>query len=294
MTITILDGGLGQEIVTRTGNATALWSVQALLDCPDTVRQIHADFFTAGAEIATANTYCVLPDRLIPHGLEKRLEELTEIACLQANSARDAHGSGRIAGSLGPLGFSYQPDQCPPADSAAEVYYRVCKAQSDFVDFFLAETMASVEQVKGVLMGTSGFDKPVWVAVTVDDTRGSRLRSGEALTELFPLLSEYDVQALLINCSKPEAVSEGVSILADQPITYAYGAYANGFTGIHKDFNQIGSTVDLLESRTDLDPGSYANFAAKWIADGAKIVGGCCEVGPAHISELRLRFASDL
>lgn len=291
MTITILDGGLGQEIVARTGKATGLWSVQALLDCPDTVRQIHADFFSAGADIATTNTYCVLPDRLVPHDLDKRLEELTEIACSLAVAARDAHGSGRIAGSLGPLGFSYQPDQCPPADSAAEVYYRVCRAQSDFVDFFLAETMASVEQVKGVLMATAGFDKPVWVAVTVDDTNGSRLRSGEALTELFPLLGEYGVQALLINCSKPEAVTEGVSVLAQQPIIY--GAYANGFTGIHKDFNQVGSTVDLLESRTDLDPVSYANFAAKWIADGAKIVGGCCEVGPMHISELRLRFSGD-
>ena len=68
------------------------------------------------------------------------------------------------------------------------------------------------------------------------------------------------------------------------------GAYANGFTGIAADFDKIGATVDSLKARTDLGPEAYAKFAQGWIDAGATLIGGCCEVGPAHIAELARRF----
>ena len=46
----------------------------------------------------------------------------------------------------------------------------------------------------------------------------------------------------------------------------------------------------MLTARQDLGPDAYADFAAKWIAEGATLIGGCCEVGPAHIVELHKRF----
>ncbi|MDG2340771.1 MAG: homocysteine S-methyltransferase family protein, partial [Paracoccaceae bacterium] len=45
-------------------------------------------------------------------------------------------------------------------------------------------------------------------------------------------------------------------------------------------------TVDALEQRKDLGPAEYVEFAMAWIDQGATIIGGCCEVGPAHIIEL--------
>ena len=53
-----------------------------------------------------------------------------------------------------------------------------------------------------------------------------------------------------------------------------------------------GATVDVLQQRKDLDPEAYAGFAAGWVTRGAGIVGGCCEVGPAHIALLAKRFKS--
>ena len=100
MSITVLDGGLGQEIIKRSGEITSLWSVKSLLENPDLVGEVHRDYFNAGAEIATTNTYTVLPDRLMHHGMADQLEALQEIACKQAAHARDAHGSGLVAGSL--------------------------------------------------------------------------------------------------------------------------------------------------------------------------------------------------
>ena len=68
------------------------------------------------------------------------------------------------------------------------------------------------------------------------------------------------------------------------------GAYANGFQPIPEAF-KLGETVDMLTARTDLDPAAYARFAMGWVEAGARIVGGCCEVGPAHIAELARRLA---
>jgi S-methylmethionine-dependent homocysteine/selenocysteine methylase len=77
MTITILDGGMGQELLARsTARATGLWSAQILLDDPDLVRTVHADYLAAGADVITTNSYVLHRDRLAPFGVEDRFEQL--------------------------------------------------------------------------------------------------------------------------------------------------------------------------------------------------------------------------
>ena len=284
----ILDGGMGQELVKRAGKATDLWSMQALLDMPGMVRQVHDEYFAAGAEIATTNTYSILPDRLETKGLGEYLLPMTRSACEMAVAARDTHGSGQVAGSLGPQGFSYQPDKSPPIDQAAEVYADMARLHADYVDFHLLETMSSIDQARGGLMGAGVTGKPVWVSLSVDDADGTKLRSGEALADAVAMLREYNPVVVLINCSLPEAVSQGLPVLAGHGFTL--GAYANGFTGIHSDFNSIDATVDLLKARTDLGPVEYLSFAKSWAEGGASIIGGCCEVGPDHITALSNHF----
>lgn len=284
----ILDGGMGQELVARAGGATDLWSLRALLDAPEWVRDVHDAYFDAGAEVATTNTYMTFPDRLEPKGLGDHLEPLTHKACELAVAARDAHGAGLVAGSMGPLGFSYQPDKAPPAEQAAEVYARMARLHAPYVDVHLLETMASVDQARGGLMGAGVTGKPVWLAVSVDDTDGTKLRSGEPLTDLLPLLAEYAPEVVCINCSLPEAVSQGLPVLARTGGTF--GAYANGFTGIHSNYNSIHATANLLTKRTDLGPDAYLEFAKDWAGIGASVIGGCCEVGPAHIAALSQHF----
>ena len=288
MSITFLDGGMGQELVARAGSSTSLWSVQALLDNPEMVRSVHDEYFLSGADVATTNTYSILPDRLEKHGLTDKLEELQNLACQLAVDARDFNGKGIVAGSLGPQGFSYRPDLAPPANVAAEIYSKLCKIQSNYVDVFIAETMSSINQARGALMGASGFNKPIWLALSVNDKDGTKLRSGENISDILPLLNEYKPAAVLINCSAPEAVSTALPLLRAAKIPI--GGYANGFVEIAKDFNKIGATVDMLKSRSDLNPEEYAHFAKDWINSGATLIGGCCEVGPAHIAELKRKF----
>jgi len=280
---------MGQELLARSSvKPTGLWSTQFLIDMPELVREVHLDYFSAGAEIATTNSYALHRDRLKPFDIEDRLAELNRLACRLAVVARDEHGSGLVAGSIGPTGWSYRPDLAPPAEDAAELFAELARLQEPYVDVVLLETMASVDQARGAAMGASVTGKPVWLAVTVDDEDGSKLRSGEPVTDILPLIAEFNLSALLVNCSTPEAVDRAIPLLTNQDVPI--GAYANGFARITGDFTTQGATVDLLEKRTNLGPEDYANFVDSWIRQGATIVGGCCEVGPAHIAELAGRF----
>ena len=289
MTITILDGGMGQELLTRTGaTPTGLWSTQVMMDHPEAVRGVHDDYFAAGASIATTNTYAIHRDRLDPAGKGDQFDALHLQALKLAAAARDAHGSGKVAGSLGPLGWSYKAEFAPPSDEAAKLYSEIVTLHEPFVDLFILETMAGIDQARGGLMGTDGTSKPVWLAMSVDDEDGTQLRSGEPLADVLPLAEEHGAAAILINCSRPEAVTQGLDILKDAPVPF--GAYANGFTSISDSFKASGATVDRLEVRRDLGPTEYADFAVQWADMGATIIGGCCEVGPAHIAEITKRF----
>lgn len=287
--ITLLDGSIGQELVKRAGKApTPLWSTTVMIDQPDILRDVHAEYFNVGASVATTNTYPVLHDRLVRAGLQDQIETLWAQAVKSAQSARNAHGSGRIAGSIGPLIASYRPDICPSAAEAEELYRDIVDALAPHVDLLLIETMSSVDQADGALRAAMKSGRPVWIAVSVEDFDGSKLRSGENLADLAPVLNRHDTDAILINCSRPEAVSTAVDIVAQ--FGRPFGAYANGFTKIAQGFLKDAPTVDALQERSDLSPAAYADFAMGWIDQGATIVGGCCEVGPDHIAELAARI----
>lgn len=285
MDITLLDGSIGQEIMKRSGDTpTPLWSTRVMIDHPNLLDEIHLEYFKAGATVATTNTYAVLRDRLRMVDIEDQFGLLTENAVKSANQAVALHGSGRVAGSIGPLKASYRPDICPPADEAAAIYAEHVTLMKDHVDLFLLETMSSVDQAKGGLLATVKQDKPVWIGVTVNDDDGTKLRSGENLIDLQPLFDSFPPDAVLVNCSRPEAVTQALDIVSGFGLPF--GAYANGFTRISEGFLQVAPTVDQLTERTDLGPEAYAEFVMHWVDQGATIVGGCCEVGPAHIAEV--------
>jgi S-methylmethionine-dependent homocysteine/selenocysteine methylase len=289
--ITLLDGGMGQELVARSGDTpTPLWATRVMIDHPTLVGQIHADYFAAGATVATTNTYAIHHDRLVHQGLDHLFHSLHLRAAMQAVEARDVHGAGRIAGSLGPLEASYRPDLTPALDVAAAKYAEIATLLAPHVDLFLIETASSIAGAEGALMG-AGQARPVWLSVSVNDKDGSRLRSDEPLTALARLVDTYRPAAILANCSVPEAMGDAMDIL--RGFGLPFGAYANGFTHITDNFKADQPTVDALFRRHDLTPARYADFATGWVAQGATIIGGCCEVGPAHIAALRDRLLAE-
>ncbi len=289
--ITLLDGGMGQELIKRSpAEPTPLWSARVMLDYPELVKAVHLENIRAGARVITVNAYSATRDRLEREGFGDRFEALQRRACELALRARDESGEAvTIAGCLPPLTWSYRPDLVRPATETEPIYAEIAALQAPHVDLFLCETMCAGEEGLGAVRGAASTGKPVWVAWTVDDANGARLRSGETLAEADAMLDGLPVAARLVNCSKPEAVDRAVPGLA--ALGGPVGAYANGFTAIAAPF-EPGTTVERLSAREDLGPEAYAGFAIGWIGQGATIVGGCCEVGPAHIAEIARRLAA--
>ena len=287
--ITLLDGGMGQELLKRSNkDITPLWSTQVMIDEPDIVRDVHIDYISAGARVITLNAYTMTPERLVRDGQIEDFKKLQVAAINAAISARKAAGipEVKIAGCLPPLVATYHAEVTPKYEAMLKSYSKIVAIQAPHVDVFLCETMSSIAEAKAALVAAKESGLPVWVSLTIEDNDRGLLRSGEALSDAVSMLDEFDADAKLLNCSKPEAILASWSKMkSDQGLT---GAYGNGFTSV--DSLKPGGTVKSMQSRTDLGPAAYAEFAMEWVTNGAGLIGGCCEVGPAHIVELSKRL----
>ncbi|MGA0405060.1 MAG: homocysteine S-methyltransferase family protein [bacterium] len=281
---TILDGGMGQELVKRARHKlTPLWSADVLRDHPDLVVDVHRDFIKAGADVITLSSYAATPTRLAKYNRQNEFKALQESAVLAARQAcDDMEQPPLIAGTLPPLPGSYRPSERLTSLSSQEEYLQITEQQYKHVDLFLCETMASIEEacISTSVAMKSGL--PVWTSFTVNETNGSFLRSGELVNEAAKAVLAEGASALLINCSPPEATTQALVELA--PLAETFGAYANGFVTVEP--YQGHATVDVLKSREEINPQTYAEFGKEWLSMGAMILGGCCEIGPEHIAEI--------
>lgn len=295
--ITILDGGMGAELIRR-GSASRdeLWSAQALLEAPDDVIQTHLDFIEAGAQVITTNSYSCVPSYLGKAGLAGEYQRL---AALAGKLARDAVSQTAfpvlVAGSLPPLQESYRADLVPENNDAREVYRNVAEALEPNIDLFICETMSSSREARNAAIeakkAAQSRKLPVYVSWTLNENPGLGLRSGEGIEEAFEAISDLEVDGYLCNCSSPEAIEAGIeqlSLITNKPI----GGYPNRFVRVPD-----GWTLDNEKEvgrREDLDPIAFAQIARRCVEKGATIFGGCCGVGPEHISAISNELNTDL
>jgi len=290
--VTLLDGGLGQELLRRSSRPrTPLWSADVMLNEPELVRDLHVDYIKSGASVVTLNTYSATPERLQRDGAFEHLEALHQSAMSAARQAIEfANVPGvTIAACLPPLVASYRPDVSLPYEETLDTYRRLVALQAPAADLYLCETMASISDALAAATAALERGKPVWLALTVSDEQPEQLRSGEALSDAMDKLAPLGLEAILLNCSHPEAINAAWPVLRGKG--QRIGAYANAFVSV-KDL-QPGGTVEVLQARKDLDPVDYAEHAMGWVNNGASIVGGCCEVGPDHIKALHTRLTRE-
>lgn len=287
-TVTLMDGGTGQELLRRAGgDPTPLWSAQVMIDQPDLVREVHRSYIEAGAGIITSNAYSATRCRLGPAGREHDYERLQTLAATLAVEARGDRDDVLIAGCLSPYGWSYHPELAPPFERLWPQYAESAALQAPHVDIIVCETMGSIDEARAAVTGAATTGKPVWVSWSLRDDDSARLRSGETLRDAIVAVTPLEPAAIMLNCSVPEAFTAAMPALATSPTRF--GASANGFSHIADEFTP-GSVATVLDRRRDLDPVAYADIAMGWVDQGATIVGGCCEIGPEHIAELRRRL----
>lgn len=278
----LLDGGMGRELGFRGVTVPpSIWSAQALIDAPEIVRDIHADYIQAGADIITTNTYCTVPTHLSNAGVAERAEELTRLAGLLAMQARDtASRPALVAGSLGPLFESYRPDLVWPVERSEPIYRDHANWLSDYVDMFICETMSSGTESLAAARAAASTGKPVWVSWNLHPEKAGHLRSGESIAEAQAMLAGIPVTGFLANCCMPESIDAAMSDLVATGAPHI-GGYANTFYPTPDDWTIESSPIERM--RADLDPPAYLAFVESWLAKGANVVGGCCGTRPAHI-----------
>lgn len=286
---TILDGGMGQELIRRGAPRSAeLWSAWAMLEDPALVAGIHADYLAAGCDVLTTNTYSTFADRLEQFDLGGRSDELTRLAgSLAREAAAAADRPVLVAASLPPMRGSYNPGPDATYEELFDEYQITVDQLSDSADLFLCETMGACFEARAATDAARTSGLPVWVAFTLQGAGGHHLLDGTSFAEA---VETIDADAYLLNCCPPEQVTEALPQLrsaTDLPV----GAYANAFHDMPVGWRGRDGH-DLPAGRTDMGAERYAEAARRWVDMGADIVGGCCEIGPGHIARLVAEFAA--
>lgn len=283
--VVVLDGATGTELERRgVPTGLPLWSTHALLDAPEVVSSIHADYVRAGAEVLIANTFRTQRRTLARAGrggqLTQRDAELTALAVeLARGAARSADRRVWVAGSAPPLEDCYRPDLVPDDAALRDEHARHanCVAESG-VDFAMVETMNTLREAHAAAVAAR--EAGLEVVVSFVCWNGAQLLSGEPLAEACARIAALEPLAIGVNCLPPSNVSACLEVLAD--CGAPFGVYAN-----------LGEPEDERGFRRSEDtrPADFAEHASEWVAAGASYVGGCCGTGPGHVHTLAERCA---
>lgn len=292
----VLDGGMGRELARRGAPfRQPEWSALALMEAPETVREVHQAYVASGARVITTNSYALVPFHIGDERFFAEGEGLAALAGQLAREVADAQkGAVQVAGSLPPLFGSYRADLFN-ANKVSELAVPLIRALTPHVDIWLAETMSLIAEPLALKALLPEDGKPFWVSFTLEDEAPGyepALRSGERVADAVTALVAVGVDAILFNCCQPEVIEGALEVARArlQALGRAdirLGAYANAFPPQPKEAT---ANDGLDEIRADLGPLDYLGWAERWRAAGANLIGGCCGIGPEHIQALSSRL----
>ena len=278
--VVILDGGTGTELERRgvPMNADA-WSGAAALGHLDVLEAVHRDYIGAGAEIVTVNSFATSPAMLRAAGLGDRFEEINRASVGAALRAREASGnpSALVAGSVSHMVPPTPPNKAELRDGLGALA-SLLKAEG--CDLILLEMMYHPDRMEAAFEAVAAAGLPVWVGFSArrgDDGGIVSYTSGVDIpfAETVGVLSDYNVAAAGVMHTAADATGEALAILQD---AYDGPLMAYPDSGYFEMPNWRFENV--------LSPDELRRFAEGWISQGARVIGGCCGLSPAHIAAL--------
>ena len=296
----VLDGGLATELEARGIDLDdPLWSARALLEAPEAIEAVHRAYFEAGADVAITATYQATFEGLARRGLDR--EAATEVmlrAIALAERARDAVAAAELAAGGAPVrrlvaasvggwgaaradGSEYRGDYGLSVTELARFHRDRLTLLARHAELVACETIPCLAEARALAEVLGGIpDAAAWVSFTCRDD--AHVRTGEPLEACVDAVADLrQVVAVGVNCVAPryvEALVERIATRTDKPIV----AYPNAGEGYDAPTaNRAGRWTG-----TPVPPEGFADAAKAWIAAGARLVGGCCRTGPAHIRAL--------
>jgi homocysteine S-methyltransferase len=247
------------------------------LSQPDLIRAIHHDYLQAGAEMIETNTFGANAFRLARHSLADKVRDMNRMG---ARLAREAAKSFDVyvAGSVGPLGTRIEPLGKTSFEEARQAFREQIEALAEGgVDLLMLETFGYLEELHQAMLAAKdvGAKLPLVVQVTIDED-GNCLDGSDPET-FAPRIEEWGADVIGCNCSVgPVAMLdaiERVRALTSLPLA------AQPNAGIPRSVE--GRNIYLCS------PEYMASYARKFVAAGARIVGGCCGTTPDHIRVMK-------
>jgi homocysteine S-methyltransferase len=280
----VLDGGLSTELERRGADLRdALWSARVLLDDPELVRAAHLAYFEAGAELAITSSYQASFEGFAARGLDEAAAAgLMRRSVDLAREARDQHGRGYVAASVGPFGAvlgngaEFTGDY-PLGARELGIFHgrRLEVLDGAGADVLAVETIPSIVETSVLARLLDRCRTPAWVSFTCRD--GSSLRDGTPFAEAVSIVAANDrVLAVGVNCTAPQYVGpliETARRVSAKPVV----VYPNRGAVWDAGRKEWSGPVDA-EGIAELVPG--------WHAAGARLIGGCCGTGPDDIAAI--------
>ena len=284
----ILDGGVGQELLARGVKPVSnLWSTTALLkkEYHNILLDCHLDFINAGAEIILTNTFGSRRRRLEENNLLSQFENLNLIALKIAEQAVKKSGKKIIiAGSLPPQNFTYISDLGVDKKLIEKNFHDQAKILNNGVDLFYLDVMSSLEECEIAIQSIKEFNKPFIIGIHFK--KNGLLPSGEMFIDVVKKLNRYNPLAITGSCVSYEDI---ISIKNDfKNLSLPFGFKVNAFKDIPEGWKPDGSNpVIALGKNEDLNLEKFKTISKEFLNFGAKLLGGCCEISPSHISKLQ-------
>src|SRR5215831_158785 len=237
----------------------------------DLVRDVHAEYVRAGADIIETNTFGANVNKLQPYGLEANLREINIKA---ARIAREAAGNrALVAGAIGPLGLRIEPYGPTSFDEAKQMFSDQALALLEGgVDLFVLETFSDISELHQAINAVRELcDLPIVAQVTIQ-MDGNTLFG--ATPDVFTKrIAEWGADVIGLNCGVGPAIVlnaiEKMRALTEKKLS------AQPNAGLPRD---VGGRQFYMCS-----PEYMAEYSRRIIQAGAKFVGGCCGTTPAHI-----------
>ena len=290
--VVLLDGGLATQLEARGHDLSDdLWSARLLADDPVEIVAAHLDFFGAGARVATTASYQASVEGFAGRGVDRATAEalIRRSVSLAREAAQEAAEwspeTPLVAASVGPYGAvladgsEYRGDYDLTDAALRDFHGQRLELLLDAEPDLLALETIPCEQEAAVLLDLLVELRPpvpAWLSLTCADA--STTRRGEDVARVFGLAAGHPgVVAVGVNCTAPEHLAALVpaAVAASGKPAVAYPNSGEAWDGAARRWVRGPGQVGV-------DPVA----ALGWVADGARLVGGCCRVTPSDVAAL--------
>jgi len=276
--ILVCDGAMGTMLYGKGVFINRCFESPTLTE-PDLVRDVHAQYLRAGADVIETNTFGANRMKLRAFGLGNRVAEINQAAAAPARAARDAAPGGPkayVAGAIGPLGVRVEPWGKTGVDEAEAIFREQAEALAKGgVDLFMLETFRDLNEMGAAIAAVRAVsDLPIVAQMTTEEDGNSL--DGMPPEQFAPELVARGAHVVGLNCSVgPAPMLETVERIADV-VSAPLAAQPNA--GKPRDIE--GRNLYLCS------PDYMASYARRFVSAGVRLVGGRCGTPPEHIRQI--------